>query len=322
MKDSPLILASKSRVVSRHLFNLGCFISILFTAPLCAQEIDATQQLEQEPGVTAKSSLLTKRFESDRTALTNAFSITQFQRNYILPYSHVTNPNSLGNEALTSDNIDNNEAKFQLSIKLPLYNQEGSVEGLYFGFTLTSFWQLYNSEVSKPFRETNYEPEVFYQWNTDIRILGFEFNALQLGFNHMSNGQSGIRSRSWNRVTLTSLFSDEDDVYYLKTWYRIPEDEKVDVNDTSGDDNPDMSHYYGRLEIGYGTRLDNWGILLRFRNNLEWSKNRGSAGISISYPVSPRYEVVLDYFNGYGDSLIDYNRKQERIGIGFQLVLF
>lgn len=317
-----MILANKPYALCLNMRKYVALFFALVSVSAWAQDINATQQPELEPGVEVRPSILTKRFESDRTALANAFSVTQYQRNYILPYSHVTNPNALGNEALTSDNIDNNEAKFQLSIKLPLYTPENTVEGLYFGFTLTSFWQLYNSEVSKPFRETNYEPEVFYQWNTDIRILGFEFNALQLGFNHMSNGQSGIRSRSWNRVILTSLFSDDDDVYYFKTWYRVPEDEKKDDNDTSGDDNPDINHYFGRVEIGYGTRWEDWGILLRFRNNLEWSKNRGSAGITFSYPVSPRYEVVLDYFNGYGDSLIDYNRKQERIGIGLQLALF
>jgi len=312
-----------NRSVNYFSYLKGCLAALALVAtPTLAQDPNATQQLEQEPGVVAKPSILTKRFESDRTALANAFAITQYQRNYILPFSHVTNPNSLGNEALTSDNVDNNEAKFQLSIKLPLYTQEDSVEGLYFGFTLTSFWQLYNSEVSKPFRETNYQPEVFYQWNTDIRLLGFDFNAIQLGFNHMSNGQSGIRSRSWNRVMLSTLFSDEDDVYYLKTWYRVPEDAKVDENDTSGDDNPDINHYYGRMEIGYGTRFDNWGVLIQLRNNLEWDKNRGSVGITFSYPISPRYEAVLEYFNGYGDSLIDYNRKQERIGVGVQLALF
>ena len=39
----------------------------------------------------------------------------------------------------------------------------------------------------------------------------------------------------------------------------------------------------------------------------------------MTYPLSDRYEILLQYFNGYGDSLIDYNRSQERIGLGFQL---
>ena len=129
---------------------------------------------------------------------------------------------------------------------------------MYFGFTLTSFWQLYNSEASKPFRETNYEPEIFWQETADYSVLGYKFNTFQVGFNHMSNGQSGLQSRSWNRLFASIVFSDNDDIYYLKTWYRIPEDEKEDPLDPTGDDNPDIEDYYGRMEFGYGRK--NWSI--------------------------------------------------------------
>lgn len=277
---------------------------------------------EQQGGIVARPSVFNRRFEADKQLLSNAFAITQYKRNYFLPFTFTDNPNALGNAGLTTDNVDDKEAKFQISIKLPLYTRAESVEGVYFGFTLTSFWQLYNDEVSKPFRETNYEPEIFYQWNTGIKILGIDFNALQLGFNHMSNGQSEERSRSWNRIMLTNLFSDADDIYYLRTWYRIPEDAKSTEDDPSGDDNPDINDYYGRIEIGYGTRFGSWGLLTRLRNNLSFSNNRGSIELSLSYPISLRYELTLQYFNGYGDSLIDYNRRQNRIGIGFQLASF
>lgn len=271
---------------------------------------------EQEP---PRPAILSSRFKADRDALSNLFSITQHHQNYILPITYVTNPNSTGNQDLTPENVDNSEAKFQLSVKLPLYLKESSADGLYFGFTLTSFWQLYNSEVSKPFRETNYQPEIFYQQEADITLLGYDFNAFQVGFNHMSNGQSGERSRSWNRIYASVLFSDYDDIYYLKTWYRIPEDEKADPLDPTGDDNPDINDYYGRMEFGYGTRLGNFKLLALLRNNLNFGNNRGSIQLDLTYPISDRYELLLQYFNGYGDSLIDYNRSQERIGLGFQL---
>lgn len=292
---------------------LLCLSPVLYAQD--ASENRTAQQAEQQkaPGI------LSSRFEADRDSLNNLFSITQHRQNYVLPISYVTNPNSLGNSELTPESVDNREAKFQLSVKLPLYLRE-QADGLYFGFTLTSFWQLYNSEVSKPFRETNYEPEVFWQQEADITFLGYDFNALQVGFNHMSNGQSGIRSRSWNRIFASVLFSDDDDLYYLKTWYRIPEDEKVDPADPTGDDNPDILDYYGRLEFGYGTKVGNFKLLALMRNNLNFGHNRGSIQLNLTYPLSDRYEILLQYFNGYGDSLIDYNRSQERIGVGFQLM--
>ncbi|RDV29439.1 phospholipase [Alteromonas aestuariivivens] len=264
--------------------------------------------------------MLSSRYESENSSAINPFALTQYQPNYLLPISYVTNPNSIGNAALTPDNVDNQEAKFQLSVKLPLYLNHQSANGVYFGFTLTSFWQLYNSEVSKPFRETNYQPELFYYRRADISFLGHEFNSVQLGFNHMSNGQSGERSRSWNRLFGSMVFSDEDSLYYLKAWYRIPEDEKTTPDDPTGDDNPDISDYYGRAEFGYGTRFGDVKMIALLRNNMDFESNRGSIELNFSYPISPRYELLLQYFNGYGDSLIDYNRSQERIGLGVQMV--
>ncbi|MGK0529770.1 MAG: phospholipase A1 [Alteromonadales bacterium] len=267
-------------------------------------ENEENQSSQDESGIevidiikrdTITESALDNRLEGDKEALDNVFAITQHRQNYLLPITYVSNPSSVASEELTG------------------------FDGVYFGFTLTSFWQLYNSEASKPFRETNYEPEVFWQETADYSVLGYKFNTFQVGFNHMSNGQSGLRSRSWNRIFASIVFSDDDDIYYLKTWYRIPEDEKTDPLDPTGDDNPDIQDYYGRMELGYGRKIGAFKVLALLRNNLDVDENRGSIQLDFTYPISDRYEVLLQYFNGYGDSLIDYNRSQERIGIGFQL---
>lgn len=268
---------------------------------------------------TTTESALDERLEGDKEAIDNVYAMTQHRQNYILPITYVTNPNSQGNSELTEDNVDKKEAKFQISVKYPLYLEDVGFDGVYFGFTFTSFWQLYNSEVSKPFRETNYEPEVFWQETADISVLGYKFNTLQVGFNHMSNGQSGLQSRSWNRLFASLVFSDNDDIYYIKTWYRIPEDEKTDPLDPTGDDNPDIEDFYGRAEFGYGRKLGDVKLFALLRNNLSFDDNRGSIQVDLTYPLSNRYDIMFQYFNGYGDSLIDYNRSQERIGVGFQL---
>ncbi|WP_272964325.1 phospholipase A [Alteromonas australica] len=309
--------------------------SLLYMAvfTLCSQHVHAQEKQQSEDSgendievidiikrdVTTESAL-DNRMEGDKEALDNSFAMTQHRQNYILPMTYITNPNSAGNSELTEENIDKKEAKFQVSTKFPLYLEEAGFDGVYFGFTLTSFWQLYNSEVSKPFRETNYEPEVFWQETADYSVFGYKFNTFQVGFNHMSNGQSGLQSRSWNRLFASIVFSDNDDIYYLKTWYRIPEDEKDDINDPTGDDNPDIQDYYGRIELGYGRKIGAFKMMALLRNNLDFDENRGSIQLDFTYPISDRYELLLQYFNGYGDSLIDYNRSQERIGVGFQLL--
>ena len=276
---------------------------------------------QQEPELTQ----VEKRIKSDRQALSDPFVITQYKRNYILPVSYINSPNQIGNDDFSSDKIDHLEAKYQLSVKMPIYlaNQE-NLEGLFFGFTAVSFWQVYNNAISKPFRETNYEPEIFYNFDTDeFSILGYKFNGVQLGFNHQSNGQNQLRSRSWNRLWASILFSSQDSYYFLKSWYRLPEEDKQNPLDPSGDDNPDITHFLGHFELGYGTRFKTgWGdfkLHTQFRNNLKTSDNKGSIELNLSYPINDRYEILLQYFNGYGDSLIDYNRHQQRVGIGIQL---
>ncbi|WP_026375402.1 phospholipase A [Aestuariibacter salexigens] len=284
-----------------------------------AQQQTATSAEADETAQTEVKSIFDERKAKEKSAVDNPFSITQHRRNYILPLSHIKNPNPIGVTELDEENVDNLEAKYQISVKLPVYLEGNDDSGLYVGFTAVSYWQLYNSEVSKPFRETNYEPEIFYAWRNDFSALGLKFNEFRFGFNHQSNGQSGLKSRSWNRLFASVLFSDDDDFYYAKAWYRIPEDDKLNPLDPDGDDNPDITDFIGHAEIGYGTRVGNVDLLLLLTNNFDFSDNRGGVEVSLSYPLTQRYDILLQYFNGYGDSLIDYNRHQERIGIGIQL---
>lgn len=266
-----------------------------------------------------KESLLSEKINNEREANKNLFSLVQHNPNYLLPVSYSPGPNSIALDGIGTEKVDRFEAKYQISVKTPLWLQQDNVSGVYFGFTAVSFWQIYNDESSKPFRETNYQPEVFYQFNTDISLVGYDFNLFRIGLNHMSNGQSGLKSRSWNRVTATALFSDENTAYYLQTWIRLPEDTKESPLDPTGDDNPDINDYYGRVELGFGYRLGNLDLTTRIRNNLSFGDNRSAVELNVTYPFSARYDILLQLFNGYGDSLIDYNRHQQRISIGIQI---
>lgn len=270
----------------------------------------------------SSKSLLDDKTKGDALANQNPFAITQHRFNYVLPISYVTSENTITLDGLNNANVDRYEAKFQVSVQLPLYLQDssqGNSNGVFFGFTSVSFWQVYNSKSSKPFRETNYEPEVYYQWQPNWDVFGIRFNGAQLGFNHMSNGQDGLKSRSWNRVIATALFSSEDSAYYLKTWYRIPEDAKTDPLDPTGDDNPDILDYYGRVELGFAYNFGDIDLFARIRNNLSFDDNRSGIELNFTYPINERYDVLLQYFNGYGDSLIDYDRHLQRVSLGVML---
>src|SRR3546814_3000934 len=81
------------------------------------------------------------------------------------------------------------------------------------------------------FRETNYNPELFYRWKPHFAICsncGFDF-----GGEHESNGLEVPDSRSWNRLYFAAYHEWNHTLLYLKTWYRIPEDPKKDPTDRS-----------------------------------------------------------------------------------------
>jgi len=299
--------------------------TLVISAAAIAQSDDElsdviVQEIEENVDTSpTTSSLLDTKQEADSQANRNPFAITQHRKNYLLPMSYASSVNTTTVDGLNDANIDRFEAKFQISVQLPLYLQEQENNGVFFGFTSTSFWQVYNSEASKPFRETNYEPEVFYQWSPNWDVFGFRFNGAQVGFNHMSNGQDGLKSRSWNRIIASALFSDEDSLYYLKTWYRLPENEKTDPFDATGDDNPDILDFYGRVEFGFVQNFGDVNLYARVRNNLSFSDNRSGIELNLTYPINKRYDLLLQYFNGYGDSLIDYNRHVQRISLGVEL---
>ncbi len=295
-----------------------CFLVISYSINAQSENIDVTAvQTKQQNSI--HQTLLDDRAASINQAVTNPFALSQHRLNYILPFSYVSNPNTISALGLNTENVDNLEAKYQISVKLPIYQEDKSTTGLYLGFTAVSFWQVYNSEVSKPFRETNYEPELFYSWRNELTFAGFKFNQIRFGISHQSNGQSGLRSRSWNRLFASAIFSDDDSFYHIKAWYRIKEDEKTDPFDSSGDDNPDITRFLGYTELGYGTKFGDLNVVALVRNNLKTSDNKGSVELNLSYPLNSRYDFLLQYFNGYGDSLIDYNRHQQRFGLGIQL---
>ena len=194
---------------------------------------------------------------------------------------------------------DKTEMVFHLSAKYSIYKT------IYAGYTQKSFWQAYNNKESAPFRETNYNPEMFYRLpsNTFLGPLGIDF-----GFEHESNGRSQPISRSWNRLYLSPFLPLGCGLTYLKFWYRLPEDK--------GDDNPDILNFLGYGELNYDHQFfDTHRLHLMARGNVKTRK--GCVSINYSLPLfSPSAFFLIRFWNGYGESLIDYNNSIMRVGCG------
>ena len=172
--------------------------------------------------------------------------------------------------------------------------------------------------MSSPFRETNHEPEIFMVFNNDWQLAGLTNSLLAVGAVHQSNGNYLGRSRSWNRVYGTMIFDRGSFALKGKLWWRIPEDKKEFKDDTQGDDNPDIGDYMGNFEISAAYGLDEHRFTALMRNNLD-KPNHGALEMTWSYPIKGNLRLYTQYFNGYGESLIDYNAPTQRIGLGIAI---
>lgn len=214
--------------------------------------------------------------------------------------------------------LESSEVKFQYSFKFPLHVDR--LHEFSFGYTQLSFWQLSNARNSSPFRESNYQPEFFYILRHETNALSLTAIESTLGAIHESNGQGGTASRSWNRVYEQVRLYWEHVKVDVRPWYRIPEQHKTSSGDTRGDDNPDILRYMGNGELSVEYQNGRSDFILTGRNNLRSSPNYGAIQLDYIYLLHKQFNLYVQYFSGYGESLIDYNRYNERIGAGVMFV--
>lgn len=257
----------------------------------------------------APDSILDRRVEIEKETQFKPFVLTPHKPNYLMPYTYNWFPNQA--PFASGDELQNEEIKFQVSIKFPIADELfGKPIGIYFAYTNLSFWQAYNSNASSPFRETNHEPELFIEIPNRSQIFGFKNKVNIIGIVHQSNGQSEPLSRSWNRIYANFIFEKGNFYFSIKPWIRL--------GDPGTDDNPDIEEFMGHGEFRavYATGKHTASIMLR--NNLN-ADNKGAFELNYSYPMSRRAKWFAQFFDGYGESLIDYNVRIRRIGIGVAL---
>ena len=247
------------------------------------------------------------------------FEVRPHHAVYLLPVFATSSVNSSPatptHQSVGFDGIRATEAKFQISFKTKVATQLFGDNGdLWLGYTQSSRWQMYSDDVSRPFRETNYEPEAIFTWKTKLNLAGIDLRYVGLGFNHQSNGRGSDLSRSWNRVIAQAGFEWGDWAATVRGWHRVREG-------GSDDDNPDITKYLGRGELELARKMGDHLLVAQARYPaIGSSDGKGSLRLDWAFPISRNLRGHLQWFSGYGESLIDYNHKANYIGLGVSLV--
>ncbi len=293
-----------------------CWLLCVLLGPLTqvgAEPLLSDAELEPVvlPEQELTTSLLQRRIEQERQAKYNPFFFTPHRRNYILPASYSARPNQQRFEYLQEDvDMQSVEVKFQLSIKVPLLPELlGERDSLHFAYTQTSWWQAYNESASKPFRETNYQPEIFFTRESRWQLWGLDNTYNRIGYAHQSNGRTEPQSRGWDYLYVASAFSRDGWMLELAPRVRLP-------NANGKDDNPDLEDYLGYLDINFAFTQGRQEYVLTLRGNP--AQSRGVAQLDWSFPLTRQLRGLLQLHAGFGESLIDYDHENYRVSLGIQ----
>jgi phospholipase A1 len=290
------VLAQLTNQPSNRLLMTAKQLDVFSEEAFTAKSLKITQEIgEQEPKV-AKTILIPKPKE-ERTISANE------------PLYFIVG---------SSDERDF-DARFQISFKYRPFDPGASVatfipyaSNLYFAYTQTSIWDL--GSKSSPFKDTSYRPSVYYNWDESDK--GLNPSSWKFGLEHESNGRAGDESRSLNIAFIQPSWSlgssgGKRFTFMPKIYTYIEKSDNRDIQEYRG--YADWIARYGRDDAAILTAMYRLG-----------TKGYTQGQIDLSYPISDkifgRTGTFLHFqlLGGYGETLIDYNKKSEtqlRVGI-------
>ncbi|MDH6342454.1 phospholipase A1 [Parabacteroides sp. PFB2-12] len=207
----------------------------------------------------------------------------------------------------TKPTSSNSDVRFQLSIQQKLTKSNLPFDTyLFIQYTQKAFWNVI--QESMPMREMNFNPGIGLG-----HLIIYKDNYIGKGYlmlEHESNGKDSLDSRSWNKVTLcASIMVNNNWEAQFRIWAPI-----ID----SGN-NRDILRYNGLFQVGATYRSNNKRLAASALFTKRSSKMSFNTQLELSYKFNPSENqyFFLQYYNGYGENLLEYNQFKSMLRIGF-----
>ncbi len=197
------------------------------------------------------------------------------------------------------------DIKFQLSLALRLWGN-GKVD-IFTTYTQRSIWDVY--QESCPFRENAYNPGFWVAWQTGEKV------RLLFGIEHESNGLADENTRSFNYATVACLYEPSEHWRLgARAWYGYYDKEAISR----------YYHYRGVVQLWgtFHTKNDRFYVTALVNPTVTFAKY--NVQVEAAWRMAKRGDwlpcLFVQYCYGYGETMIDYNRRASKIRIGISLM--
>lgn len=201
----------------------------------------------------------------------------------------------------------NSDVKFQVSISQRLTKSTLPFNSyLFLFYNQKVFWNVF--ENSMPVHDFNFNPGIGVSklLIAKDRVVG----KASLLIEHESNGRDNDNSRSWNKISLCgSIYISPQFMIHAKYWIPI----------VDGQHNRDILRYCGIFQNGLQVMSNDkkYGMAITLVKRQGWNLNFNTI-VELNYRLFKKDNqyMFLQYYNGYGDNLLDYNKFHSRLRFG------
>ncbi len=236
------------------------------------------------------------------------FSDSLKEQLYKAPYFGLFKDNyfTVGTVVGTKPTRENSDVKFQISVAQRL--TKTTLPGnsfIFLAYTQKTLWNVF--QESLPMRDINFNPAI--GWTFPFFSKGRFAGKATLLIEHESNGRAGDDSRSWNRISLSgSTIIDQWIMVHAKLWLPFIDGNNKDILDYSG-------ICQGGVVITTPDKKFGWSLMLVKR--MGWNLNFNTT-FEFNWRIHKKSNQYLfvQYYNGYGECLLDYNKFHSRLRVG------